>query len=147
MCPEFFRWGEDIVVGCLNLLNKIVKSFTEEIISWILDPNLPKRGDKSRLSSKNQFDMNWWRSLSLIHKARFTSLFSLLWSAKTPLKVCDTSISMLSFHKLTFLVLIVVSLHHLELWWWRYGDCWLSLRYFKTSFSCMVEANGPLYSV
>jgi len=45
MCPEFFfRWGEGIVVGCVNLLNKIVKSFKEEIISWILDPK-SSRGD------------------------------------------------------------------------------------------------------
>ena len=59
MCPELiFRWGEGIVVGCVNLLNKIVKSFQEEIISWILDPKSSKRGDKSRLSSKNQFDIN-----------------------------------------------------------------------------------------
>ena len=43
--------------------------------------------------------MNWWRSLSFIHEARFTGLFSLLWSAKTQLKVCDTSISM-SFYKI-----------------------------------------------
>ena len=46
--------------------------------------------------------MNWWRSLSFIHEARFIGLFSLLWSAKTPLKVCDTSSSMIGFCKLTF---------------------------------------------
>jgi len=40
--------------------------------------------------------------LSFIHVARFIGLFSLLWSAKTPLKVGDTSISMISFYKLTF---------------------------------------------
>ena len=40
-------------------------------------------------------------------------LFSLLWSAKTPLKVCDTSISMISFYKMNFF-LILVSPHHLE---------------------------------
>ena len=32
-----------------------MKSSTEEIISWMLD--LPKRGEQSGLSGKNQFDM------------------------------------------------------------------------------------------
>ena len=47
MCPEFFRWREGIVVGCLNLLNNIVSSFIEEIIFWILDHNLPKEEIKA----------------------------------------------------------------------------------------------------
>ena len=66
--------------------------------------------------------MNWWRYMSFIHEARLLVCFYCygVWSAKTTLKVCDTSISMISFYKLTFLVLIVVSFHHLELceiWW------------------------------
>ena len=43
MCSEFFRWGEGIVVGCLNLLTKIVKSVTEEILSWILNPKSSRK--------------------------------------------------------------------------------------------------------
>ena len=73
--------------------------------------------------------MSWWRSLSFIHEARFTGLFSLLWIAKTPLKVCDTSISMISFYKLTFLVWLWF--HFIISSYARYGDCWLRLRYFK----------------
>jgi len=46
--------------------------------------------------------MKWWRSLSFIHESRFIDLYSLLWSAKTPYKVCDTNITMTCFHKLTF---------------------------------------------
>ena len=42
------------------------------------------------------------RSLSFIHESRFIGLFLLLWSAKTPHKVCDTNISMTCFYKLTF---------------------------------------------
>jgi hypothetical protein len=44
-----FRWGEGIVLGCLNLLNKIVKSFTEEIICWILDPKSSKKRREKRV--------------------------------------------------------------------------------------------------
>ena len=32
-----------IVVGCPDQLNKSVKSFTEEIIFWILDPKSSKK--------------------------------------------------------------------------------------------------------
>ena len=34
--PEIFRWREG--GDCLHLLNKTLKSFTKEIICWILDP-------------------------------------------------------------------------------------------------------------
>ena len=119
MCPEFFRWGEGIVVGCLNLLNKIVKSFTEQIISWMLNPKFSKKMRKQVIHQES-VRHELMKTFAFIHEARFTGLFSFLWIAKTPLKVCYTNISMISFYKLTFLVLIVVSLHHLELceiWW------------------------------
>ena len=70
------------------------------------------------LSFKNQFDMNWWRSV-FRSWARCIGLFSLLWSAKTHLKVRDTSISMISFHKLTFWLWFnfIISCYA------RHGDC------------------------
>ena len=42
--------------------------------------------------------------MSFIHEARLLVCFYCygVWSAKTTLKVCDTSISMISFYKLTF---------------------------------------------
>ena len=48
--------------------------------------------------------MNWWRFVSFIHEARLLVCFYCygVWSAKTSLKVCDTSISLISFYKLTF---------------------------------------------
>ena len=48
---SFFRWREGIVVGCLNLMNKIVLSFTEEIILDIFRKEEIKAGYLGRTSS------------------------------------------------------------------------------------------------
>ena len=82
--------------------------------------------------------MKWWRSLSFIHESRFIGLFSLLWSAKTPHKICDTNFLMTCVYKLTmFLTVVPFQLELCEIWW--------LLRYFKTSFSCSGGGGIPLY--
>ena len=81
--------------------------------------------------------MKWWRSLSFIHESRFIGLFSLLWSAKTPHKICDTNFLMTCVYKLTmFLTVVPFQLELCEIWW--------LLRYFKTSFSYSGGGNPPL---
>ena len=56
MCPEFFfRWGEGIVLGCLNLLNNIVSSFIEEIIFWILE--ILELEDRFTTMEPNRYDI------------------------------------------------------------------------------------------
>ena len=58
-------------------------------------------------------------------------------SAKIPLKVCDTSISMISFYKINFFW-FWLWFHFIILSYARYGDNWQRLRYLKISCSCRV---------
>ena len=98
-------------------------------ICWILYLKSSKKRRENQLSSSWNEMMKIFVFYSWI---KIIGLFSLLWSAKTYHKVCDTNISILvsiNQHSM-FLIVVPLQLHLTEIWW--------LLRYFKTSFSCRV---------
>ena len=104
--------------------------------------DLQKRGEKSRLSSKNQFKKLNDEDLCLLFMKQDLLVCvhcNGVWSAKSPIKVRDTNISMTWFHKLTFNVFDCGSFQlELCLIWWL-------LRYFKPVLA--VECGANLNSV